>query len=232
MKKGLILLLTITTFLSCGVDLDILENTASIIPDDGFNILLQFPENDSEITEGIIVSSTESELIFKWSDKDDSNNSPYTVYLINNSNNDTIAYESLEKESIIVIQRDESYSWFVTGVSDSESDTWSFYNAGPIVDLSIPLPATAISPVTGASISQTSTTVNLIWKSEDADDDIIAHDLYFGETEDPEIYAEDITGTRFNDIPVEAGKVYYWKVITKDSAENESISPIFTFSVG
>lgn len=232
MKKVLILLLTTTTFFSCGVDLDILENSDTIILDDKFDILLQFPENDSEITEGLIVSSTKSELNFKWSDKDNSNNSPYTLYLINNSTNDTIAYESLEKESMIIIDKEESYSWFVTGISDSESDTWSFYNTGPIIDLSIPLPATAISPVTGASISQTSTTVNLVWKSEDADDNIIGYDLYFGETEDPEVFAENITESRFNDIPVEVGKDYYWKVITKDSADNESVSPIFTFSVG
>lgn len=229
MKKGLILLLAVTILQSCGVDLDILEYTDA---DNGINILLLFPENDSNCTDGIIVSDTESELIFEWEYEGDSDFSPYSLQLIDLSNNDTIVYESLETESAIILQRNVSYSWSVTGVLNSKSETWSFYNVGPGDELTAPLPAKAISPVSGASISQTSTTVNLIWKSEDADNDIIGHDLYFGETEDPELFVENITGSRYNDIPVVAGNFYYWKIVTKDSAGNESISPIFTFGVG
>jgi len=41
-----------------------------------------------------------------------------------------------------------------------------------------------------------------------------------------------VSETRFDDIPIEAGKIYYWKIVTKDSVGNESTSEVFTFSVG
>lgn len=232
MKKGLILFFIVIIIQSCGVDLDVLEYADTEPIDDGIDILLIYPENESVINEGTNVSETESLLIFEWSNKGEDNFSPYNLQLINLNSNDTITYESLESESAITLQRDVEYSWFVTGILDSKSNTWSFYNNGPEIDSNGPIPAIAISPVSGASISQTSTTVNLIWQSEDPDNDISTHDLYFGEIEDPDVYETDITTSRYNDIPVEAGKIYYWKIVTKDSVGNESTSNIFTFSVG
>ncbi|MEP2279426.1 hypothetical protein [Maribacter sp.] len=232
MKKGLILFFVVTIIQSCGVDMDVLEYADTEPIDDGIDILLLYPENESVINEGINVTQTESRLIFEWSNKSENDYSPYNLHLINSNNNDTIIYESLESESAITLQRDNEYSWFVTGILDSKSSTWSFYFNGPDIDSSSSLAATAISPVNGASISQTSTTVNLIWKSENPDNDVTSHDLYFGEIEDPDIYESDITSSRYNDIPVEAGKIYYWKIVTKDSAGNESTSEVFSFSVG
>ncbi|SNR67127.1 hypothetical protein SAMN04488009_3092 [Maribacter sedimenticola] len=223
MRKSLFFLLIATCF-SCGVDLDVLD----ILGTDQ-TIALTFPENDSECTEGTIVSDTQSELVFKW--LDENNSSPYTVHLTNVLAASTETYDSNEQELAIILDRGVVYSWFVTGKLNTSSETWNFYNAGPGVASTIPLPAIAISPVSGATISQTSTAVNLIWQSEDEDNDIIGHDLYFGETDDPEIFAADILETRFDAIEVTSGKVYYWKVVTKDSNGNESTSPIFTFTV-
>lgn len=210
---------------SCGVDSDVLEYAK-----DQINIALIFPEDDSECTEGIIVSATQSELIFEWSD--DNNNSPYIVHLTNLLSSQTDLIESNDTNVPITLDRGVAYSWYVTGKINTSSEIWNFYNEGPGLESSIPYPATAISPVSGASISQTSTTVNLIWKSEDPDNDIVSYDLYFGEAKDPQLYGRNIPETRFNDIPVEAGKIYYWKIITKDSIGNESTSEVFTFSVG
>jgi hypothetical protein len=210
---------------SCGVDSDVLKYAQKNI-----NLFLVFPENDSECTAGIIVSDTESELIFKW--VDENNHGPYILHLTSISNSQTELYESETTEVAITLERGVTYSWYITGKFNSSSEIWSFYNEGPGLESTIPFPATAISPVSGSSISQTSTTVNLIWRSEDLDNDIVSHDLYFGEVKDPELYGTDIIETRFDDIPVEAGKSYYWKIVTKDSVGNESTSPIFTFSVG
>ena len=224
MKKSGFLVFLLLTIQSCGVDSDVLEYAK-----DQINITLIFPEDDSECTEGIIVSDTQSELIFEWSDD---NNSPYTVHLTNLLSSQTELIASDDTDVAITLDRGVAYSWYVTGKINSSSEIWDFYNEGPGIESTIPYPATAISPVSGASISQTSTSVNLIWKSEDPDNDIVSYDLYFGEVKDPELYGIDVTETRFNDIPVEAGKNYYWKIITKDSIGNESISPVFTFSVG
>ncbi len=225
MRKIGFLIFIIIAIQSCGVDSDVLKFAKKNI-----NLFLVFPEKDSECTGGTIVSETQSELIFEW--LDESNNAPYILHLTNISNSQTELYESDTTEVAIILERGVTYTWYVTGKLNSSSDIWSFYNEGPGLESSIPFPATAISPVSGSSISQTSTTVNLIWRSEDLDNDIVSHDLYFGEAKDPELYGTDIIETRINDIPVEAGKTYYWKIVTKDSGGNESTSPIFTFSVG
>tara|TARA_R110000868_G_scaffold304027_2_gene564534 strand:+ start:781 stop:1455 length:675 start_codon:yes stop_codon:yes gene_type:complete len=222
-KNGFLVILLIIQ--SCGVDSDVLEYAK-----DEINITLIFPEDNSECTEGIIVSDTQSELIFEWSDEID--NSPYTVHLTNVESSQTELIESDDTDVAITLDRGVAYSWFVTGKINSSSENWNFYNEGPGLKSSIPYPAIAISPVSGASISQTSTSVNLIWKSEDSDDDIISYNLFFGESKDPQLYGTDVKESRFNDIPVEAGKTYYWKVVTKDSIANESTSEVFTFSVG
>ncbi|WP_282118142.1 hypothetical protein [Maribacter aquivivus] len=225
MKKSGFLIFLLLTIQSCGVDSDVLEYAK-----DQINITLIFPEDDSECTEGIIVSDTQSELVFEWSDEND--NSPYIVHLTNLVSSQTELIESNDTDVAIILDRGVAYSWYVTGKINSSSEIWSFYNEGPGLESTIPYPAIAISPVSGASISQTSTTVNLIWKSEDPDNDIVSYDLFFGEVKDPQLYGTDVTDTRFNDIPVEAGKTYYWKIITKDSIGNESTSEVFTFSVG
>ncbi|WP_300026559.1 hypothetical protein [uncultured Maribacter sp.] len=225
MKKSGFLVFLFLLIQSCGVDSDVLEYA-----NDEINITLIFPENDSECTEGVIVSETQSELVFKWEDNND--NGPYTVHLTNLSNSQTEFILSDTTEVAITLDRGVAYSWYVTGKVNSSSEIWTFYNEGPGLESTIPYPATAISPVSGATISQTSTTVNLIWASEDPDDDIVSYDLYFGEVKDPELYGTDVTETRFNDIPVEAGKIYYWKIVTKDSVGNESTSEVFNFSVG
>ncbi|WP_339728395.1 hypothetical protein [Maribacter stanieri] len=222
-KNGFLVILLIIQ--SCGVDSDVLEYAK-----DEINITLIFPEDNSECTEGIIVSDTQSELIFEWSDEID--NSPYTVHLTNVESSQTELIASDDTDVGITLDRGVAYSWFVTGKINSSSENWNFYNEGPGLKSSIPYPAIAISPVSGASISQTSTSVNLIWKSEDSDDDIISYNLFFGESKDPQLYGTDVKESRFNDIPVEAGKTYYWKVVTKDSIANESTSEVFTFSVG
>ena len=225
MKKSFLILFLCACNYSCGPDLDILEYANNNV-----SINLFFPEKDSECTEGTIVSETQSELVFEWIDEN--NNGPYLVHLTNISNSKIEIFESEETTLAIILDRATAYSYYVTGKFNSSSEVWNFYNAGPGLESTIPLPATAISPVSGASISQTSTTVNLIWKSEDADNDIIGHDVYFGELKDPELYGTDIIETRLNDIPVESGKTYYWKIVTKDSIGNESTSPVFNFTVG
>ena len=226
-KKCLLLLFLIINAYSCGIDSDVLEINNSIK-----SIKLIFPENTSEVTDGMIISDTESELVFEWHNEGIGNENLYFLELKNLSNNEIIVYESDTVNISIILQRDVAYSWVVTGSLDNNSETWTFVNLGPWGTSEPPLAATAISPVSGASISQTSTTVNLIWKSEDPDNDIVSYDLFFGEAKDPQLYGTDVTETRFNDIPVEAGKTYYWKIVTKDSIGNESTSEVFTFSVG
>ncbi len=225
MRTRLLIVMLLCLSYSCGPDLDVLNTT-----DFSLSINLLFPENNTEIKEGRTVSDTQSKLVFKWADENE--NGPYTVHLRNNDNFQMEVFESDTTELSILLNRNVAYSWYVTGTSNTISETWSFYNAGPELESAVPSPATALSPSSGAAISQTSTTVNLSWRSEDFNDDIVGYDVFFGEVEDPPLYQSDVIESRLNGIPVSAGKTYYWKIITKDSMGNTSTSEIFFFTVG
>lgn len=227
MRKTIIFLsfILVIGIYSCGVDSEVLEYQKSTIK-------LLYPEDNSEVTYGTILTDSTNTLVFKWEFLDNTENHLFFIELINLDNDIIEIYESNSNEASIPLQRNHNYSWQVTDSIHNSSLVWTFRNIGPWDTSVAPLPATAISPVSGASISQTSTAVNLIWESEDGDDDIIGYDLYFGETEEPALLVSDITTSRYNDIPVEAGKTYYWKIVTKDSVGNESTSEVFNFSVG
>lgn len=222
-------LMMIALFLgNCSADSDLAEILGPSI-----SINLTFPENLSECTEGTLVSETESELTFLWEGID--RVQTYKMTLTNLNTFNIQEFESDEPQLNVILKRATPYSWSISSASSPNkirSETWSFYNEGPGSESFVPSPATAISPASGASISATATTVNLRWNAEDPDEDIVEYDLYFGEDNDPPLFESDLENDQFLGIPVEAGKTYYWKVITKDSQGNESISPIFSFTVG
>ncbi|MFV1450182.1 hypothetical protein VBZ51_13590 [Maribacter sp. HS] len=210
---------------SCGVDAEVLEYQKNTIH-------LLYPEDNSEVNEGIILTDTTNTLEFKWESSTEDENQIFYLELTNLDNKTVQVYESTGNKASIPLKRNNSYSWAVSDSINHGSSLWTFKNIGPWETSTAPLAAIAISPVSGASISQTSTTVNLIWKGEDEDNDILNYDLYFGESEIPEIFIENIETTRYNDIPVEAGNTYYWKIVTRDYVGNETSSSVFNFNVG
>ncbi|MFX0558401.1 hypothetical protein ACOCEA_16485 [Maribacter sp. CXY002] len=228
MKKVIVITILSVLLSACGADLDLLDD---ILLEK--QVELVFPENISECTEGTVISETKSEVVFKWTSLTE-NTATYSVILTNLKTNTTTIIEATNTELLITLERGMPYSWFVSFASYDYpiSEIWSFYNAGPGLESYLPFPATAVSPVSGASISSISTSVNLIWLGEDLDDDIKGYDLYFGIEANPPLLVEDIEATRYNEIPVTAGQQYYWKIVTKDSVGNESESTIFTFIVG
>lgn len=228
MRKGLSYFLILMLLYSCSADSDLDEILAP-----GTSIKLLFPENLSECTEGISLSETENELTFRW--EDINNVDVYEMTLVNLNNSESQTLESKESEIAVILKKSTPYSWIITSASKPKkirSETWFFFNEGPGVETFVPSPARALSPVSGASISSTSTVVNLRWESEDIDNDIVSYDLFFGENENPPLLESNLENDQYNNIPVSTGKIYYWKIITKDSHGNASTSPTFYFSVG
>ena len=210
---------------SCGLDQDLLDALAGDAA-----VELLFPENVSECTEGTILSETQSEVVFRWSDTVE--NTTYQVNLTNLISNTTEILDSESTELPITLQRGIPYSWFIVDLISGEvrSDTWTFYNAGPGVESFIPFPAAAITPISGA-VLETTSSINLIWNVSDLDDDIVEYDLYFGLEANPPLLEEQITDSFFNDITVVSREIYYWKIVTRDFVGNESNSEIFNFQV-
>lgn len=190
---------------------------------------LVFPEDNSECTEGTLLSDTESEVIFQWNVAQNADS--YTVNLRNLNTDDERQINANTNESAIRLNRGTPYSWSVVSKANgtaetAESTTWKFYNAGPGIENYSPFPADDPSPKSGASVNSGGLTLG--WTGSDLDNDIVSYEVYFDVTNPPEMLAGTVTQTSF-ETTVTADTVYYWRVITIDSENNRSNSQIFQF---
>ncbi|WP_299435390.1 hypothetical protein [uncultured Maribacter sp.] len=225
-KLHLILVLVIFQF-SCKPDKDLFEklNTDN-------SVKLIFPEQNSECNTGNIISNTESEITFKWSDS--YTNQTYEIHLTNLFLNTTQIIESKNFQAQIQLNRGVAYSWSIVSITPNnfktETEKWFFYNAGPSIKNYIPFPASAISPVSEANVVF-SPTISLNWESSDIDNNIESYDVYFGTENPPKLHLESVKENILNSVPIETKTSYYWQIKTKDSTGNESFSEIFNFNV-
>lgn len=218
-------------FFGCGVDVDLIEELTVLAPD----LQIVFPENNSECTAGTILSENQSEVTFEWSEIEGVQS--YNIILINLATGIEEEFSSLSSSLPIILERGTPYQWIVDAIVriDEEDTVVSasgyFYNAGPGVTTYIPFPADAISPLNGAQLLGTTTSINIEWTSEDLDNDIVSYDLYLGSSSNPELFAADIETPLISNVQVATGNQYYWRVVTKDAIGNESNSEIFSFEV-
>ena len=226
--KKIVLITLLAVFISCGSDNDM--EKIQLIPTQA---ILIFPENISECIEGSILSDTQSEVTFQWTASQ--NTEHYDLQLTNLISKSTKSYTTKNTELPITIERGTPYSWqiiSISGTKTQESDLWSFYNAGQNTEYFIPFPAENVSPVPATVYPSTQTSVTLEWNGNDLDGDILEYDIYFGDSDPPAIHQAKYKETSLANIPLVAGKSFYWKIVTRDSLGNESISDIFSFEVG
>lgn len=227
MKKKIILIFLTITFIHCKKDSDLLDfvlfPTAAI---------LVFPEANEECTAGTIISETESEVVFRWEIIEQGNR--YEVSLTNLNTEENEVFSAEKTELPIRLSRGTPYSWYVTSIiPESEnridSNVEVFYNAGPGLSSFIPFPAQLVAPVLNIQLSASQNTINLEWLGSDLDNDIKEYDVYFSESNPPVLFSAEITDAFLNDININAGTTYYWKIVTRDDLGNESSSKIFFF---
>lgn len=192
---------------------------------------LIFPLNNTECNEGIIVSDTETDVLFQWEKA--KNTSSYLLTITNLNNGSSREINTVSNEFLIRILRGTPYSWVVKskasiGNATADSETWKFYNAGLPEESHPPFPAELVSPIMGSAIE--SGTVSLQWNGSDVDNDIASYTVLFDTVEIPILPAGNTTTNSMN-VEVESGKVYYWKVISTDANGNSSDSEIFQFKV-
>lgn len=195
---------------------------------------LVFPDNNSECNEGEILNDTQSQVLFQWNNSQ--NTDSYEVNLRDLSNNNTSRTVSNTNSVAITLKRGNPYEWFVVSRASGTNQTansasWKFYNEGPGITNYAPFPAVAVSPPRGASITS-SGTVTLEWEGSDVDNDLEEYEVYFGTN--PE--ADTLLGTLADntletDVTTGQGIVYYWRILSRDSAGNTSFSEIFEFRV-
>lgn len=228
--KYILPVMLIGILFSCGGDGDDDDPDPVIItPPDAATLV--FPENNTECLEGTILSDTESSVTFLWNAAE--NTDSYTVNLTNLDTNTSQTLSASTNELEITLLRGTPYSWTVTSKADdtnetADSDLWKFYNAGPAIENYAPFPAEAIYPTVGSSIDAGS--ITLSWEGNDVDNDIVSYDLYIDESNPPSTLMGNTT-TESMAFEAASGMVYYWKVVTYDTAGNTSSSEIFQFKV-
>ena len=193
---------------------------------------LIFPDNNSTCVEGVIVSEANNRITFQWSEAENANS--YTLTIRNLNTGTELNQAANTNQAAVTLQRGTPYQWFVVSkaqgsTATATSSTWKFFNAGDGISNYAPFPAEAVAPARGAQIP-TAETVTLQWNADDVDDDITGFDIYVDTSSD---FTAAPTSTEENtlDITVASGQTYFWKVITFDSAGNNSQSEIFEFSV-
>lgn len=202
------------------------------IPGDPGSVTLVFPENNSECTEGVTVNDIESTITFQW--QASQNTDSYEVNIKNLDTGDTQKTDAINNEAAITLSSNTPYEWFVVSKkADSEtapeSAKWKFYNAGAGVTNYAPFPAEAVNPKRGESIAAT-TSVTLEWQGNDVDNDIAEFEVLFGTTAEPDANLG-ATAQSSMSVTVASGQTYYWRIITKDNADNTSQSEVFEFKV-
>jgi hypothetical protein len=193
---------------------------------------LIFPEQNAICLSADVLSATESNVIFKWSVTDHTEN--YELYIKNLLTNMVINKIIKANQLPVTLLRNTPYSWYVVSRSSgslvsSTSAVWKFYNAGASIVSHIPFPADLISPAFGQKL--TGPIIKLTWSGSDVDNDIQGYDVYFGSNATPPLHAGNIKETSLNNLPVQAGNTYYWRITTTDQKSNQSSSETFQFTV-
>jgi hypothetical protein len=216
---------------ACDPDLDIALDLDSGIQPSAVELI--FPEDVSECTTGISLSESESEVVFEWA--------PAIVgdrYILTLINLETSAVQTFETQDVtlpVILQKSTPYRWLITTTltgsrKSTDSEEFVFFNAGPGSASYIPFPARNIAPGNGQVFPSGQAQVSLIWESADLDDDIREYDVYFGNQNPPPLLQEGISESSLPALAVSSG-TYYWQIITRDRAGNESISEVFEFTV-
>ena len=189
---------------------------------------LIYPENNTSCLEGEILNELQSKVPFSWQAVDGA--SYYRIDLIKLSDGSVNSNRSNTNSFELTLLMGEMYSWKVSTYNSeeeySESETWTFYNAGLGEENHIPFPAEAISPMRGATV--VSGQVDLRWSGQDLDNDIRSFEVYTGMDSTALDLYEEVT-TTYSYFQTEPGHTYYWKVKTIDAEGNSSMSELFEF---
>lgn len=196
---------------------------------------LMLPKLNEPCTSGAIISATESIIQFKWGKAENTDSYDLVVKnLLTNISTTYSAGANLQQE--VTLPRNAPFSWYVLSKSaiitlPAQSDTWKFYTSGPANVFYAPYPADEMIPAIGANIAATNNKITLDWNGSDADNDIVAYDIYLGTTATPVLLSANVANSILADVTVSANTVYYWRVVTKDGKGNTSDSGVYQFEI-
>lgn len=226
MKNHLLLCLLGLALLSCK------KPTKETVIDPPTKASLSLPNNNEACTNGTIISTTLSSIVFKWTAS--KNAESYDLTIKNLETNVTTTQTTSALELPVQLTKNTPYSWFVTAKSSkisttAQSDVWKFYNAGEALSFYAPFPAEMVTPKMAQRVTSVAGKITLDWIGGDVDNDISNYDIYFGTTATPALIKATQVDSALPDVVVNANTTYYWKVITRDSKGNTSDSGVYIF---
>ncbi len=234
MKKYLVYIFLGTVLLNCSGGDDGGGGTPEPEPQKPVAATLSFPNQNSECTEGMNITDTNSTVLFKWNAS--ANTNSYELVLKNLESGVSTTHTATTNEKSIELLRATPYSWYIVSKSNEVTDTaksgtWKFYNAGAGVVNYTPFPATAVAPANNTNIA-VAASITLEWSASDVDNDIATYDVYFaisGETLNE--LSSGLTSMSRAGVSISSGISYEWYVITTDEHGNNSTSETFEFTV-
>ncbi|HEY9195816.1 MAG TPA: hypothetical protein VIM77_06110 [Mucilaginibacter sp.] len=225
MKRFLSLIIIIPVLFSCG-------KKQPVPPPEKASLIA--PLKDQPCLTGAVLSATESNVTFSWSAA--ANTTSYDITIKNLLTQIPVTQTVSVSNATVKLLRNTPYSWFITSKSNktnatAKSEVWKFYNAGAGVITYAPFPAEITAPGYGAIFDSGTTKVDLSWKGSSVSSNIVAYDVYFGPSGNPDLFRNHITDNFVKDVTVGANTTYYWRVVTIDANGNISDSGTFNFFV-
>lgn len=196
---------------------------------------LLFPENNSLCVTGISQSETTSEVTFRWQAATDADTYELVVTPLGSAGVQRQITSGLSLA--LVLEKGAPYSWQVTSINnqsreETPSPVWQFFNAGSEVSYP-PFPALLLEPSSGASVLPNATgQILLRWELADPDNDLVECEVYLG-TDPSDLPFLVVLGPTAESlqVQVEAGTVYYWRILSEDAQGNTSLSGLYSFRV-
>ncbi len=176
-------------------------------------------------------------LKFKWDTSLDPEGDPVSYYIqisLDPQFSSIYAQESVAVSSIEVnLNPSQNYFWRVKAKDDNQnesafSDVWTLSTDGTSNVNNLPSTPEYIFPALGETMS--SGDLELSWNSTDDDGDSLVYDLYFGTSEEPEIFRENLQSNTF-ELSSLSSDTYYWKIVVKDNNEGQTVGQVWNFKV-
>ena len=228
MKKYLYLIFLVSAIIACGSSENDLESIPVAENKTPSTPVLKAPVNNLLCTDNTVTFNWGSSLDL---DGDDIN---YTIQISEDNQFLQIEHNTnvTETTTTFALDKGKAYYWRVKATdskneSSSFSSTFQFYTEGVASENHLPFSPVLVSPEL-SSVVQTAS-VNLKWTASDVDKDALIYDIFFGTNNPP---TQKVSSNQYeNNLNVEvvSSKVYYWKVVVKDSQGGKTIGQVWNF---
>ncbi|MGY6649242.1 hypothetical protein [Wenyingzhuangia sp. IMCC45574] len=198
-------------------------------------VLLIAPKNQWVSTEDKTISKVKNNVTFVWKAPD--NTITHEIILRNLRTGRVINKRTSKETLTLSLFTDTPYEWFVVSKTKNKEHTsskkWQFYTHKKVNKNRAPEKAMAEFPEDKAIVDYWNQTPELRWAANDADDDIVSYEIYFGKDKLPTKPTIITTNTKYNfdADTIVFGSKFFWQIKTIDSKGNTSVSKVYSFTL-